>query len=220
LGTLPLDADWFKAFDPHTRFSFDWSTDSLPNKKRSFHFNRSDLDSLLSSQSGVFKHFGIDEDFTYSFQMPDDREFSFRVHPFPKGFSLDSFPGKDRFEFNEEDYELREERTGRGSKYIITRKNHPRHRPGSVDKNTSSVKNLKVTSRTAGLIEVGFYLPTRGDAEIRVTDIQGKEIIREKLKEAEGSYSRQFNLGEKPSGTYLVTVTQHKDGQVQRVKIP
>jgi hypothetical protein len=217
---LSLDADRLKAFDPPTRFSLDWSTDSLPNKKRSFYFNRSDSDSLLASLRGVFKHYDTNDDFTYSFRMPDNRDFSFRVHPFPPGFSFDNFPGKDRLEFNEEDYELKEQRTDRGRKYIITRKNHPRHRPGSADKNTSSVKNLKVTSGTAGLIDVGFYLPTKGDAEIRVTDIQGKEVFREKLKEAEGSYSRQINLGKKPSGTYFVTVTQHKDGQALRVKIP
>lgn len=218
-SNLPLDSAWSKAFDPHTRFSFDWSTDSLPNQKHSFRFNRSDADSLLSNLRGVFKHFDADNDFAYSFQMPDERAFSFRVHPFPPDFSL-PFPGKDRFEFNEEDYALKEQRTDRGRKYIITRKTTPRHRPESADKHTSSVKNLQVTAGTAGLVDVDFYLPTKGDAEIRVTDIQGKEVFKEKLKVAEGRYSRQLNLGKKPSGTYFVTVTQHQDGQVQRVKIP
>jgi len=198
----------------------DWSSDSLPTKKHSFHFNRSDADSLLSNLRGVFKHFGTDDDFTYSFQMPNDGDFSFRVNPFPQGFSFDNFPGKDRFDFNEEDYGLREHRTDRGRKYIITRKNHPRHRPGSADKNKSSVKDLKVSSSTAGLIDVAFSLPIKGDTEIRVTDIQGKEVFREKLKETEGNYSRQINLGKRSSGTYFVTVTQHNDGQVQRVRTP
>jgi hypothetical protein len=217
LGDLNTDFDWSNEFDSNHRFSFDWFTDSLPERKGFFHFNQSDFDSLLSRKQDTFGNFSFDNNFLYSFQMPDVQPFPFKRDSFSKGFSFDALPSSDRFEFDKDDYELEEQKTRRGRKYIITRKKHSGDQNESEEKRPPSVTNLKVSPGAVGVINLSFYLPSQGDVSIRVTDTQGKEVFSEKLKEAKGSYSRQLNLSRKSGGTYFVTVTQHKDGQVQRV---
>jgi hypothetical protein len=220
LGNVKPGFDWSKAFNFPNRFSFDWFTDSLPERKGFFLFNQSGFDSLLSRQQDAFGNFGIDGNFSYSFQMPDTQAFPFKINPFSHGFSFDAIPGRDRFEFDADDFELEEQKNSQGRKYIIKRKKHFADQGENKGKHSSSVRNLKVTPGAGGVIDLSFYLPAQGDVVIRVTDTQGKEVFSEKLKEAKGSYSRQLDLRKKPAGTYFVTVTQHKDGQVQSVTIP
>jgi hypothetical protein len=69
---------------------------------------------------------------------------------------------------------------------------------------TSGVLNLEFTSDA---------LPTT----VKVFDISGKEIYNEELKDFDGSYKNEINLGQVSKGTLMVTITQN--GKIYTEKI-
>jgi Secretion system C-terminal sorting domain len=70
-----------------------------------------------------------------------------------------------------------------------------------------------------GMLNIRFNAPQKGDVIISITDITGKQVANEKIKDLEGRYLGQIALKDKVMGTYFLTVTQGNDGSVRRVVI-
>jgi len=70
-----------------------------------------------------------------------------------------------------------------------------------------------------GKLNVRFEAPEKGNITISVTDVNGKEISSEQIKDFSGLYLGQVDLKKSGSGVYFVRVTQSNDGAVRRVKV-
>lgn len=68
-------------------------------------------------------------------------------------------------------------------------------------------------------LNLKFYTPEKGDVNIIVTDINGKEIGSQKFKDFQGEFMGQVELKKNTKGTVFVTVTQGEDGTAKRVVI-
>jgi len=91
---------------------------------------------------------------------------------------------------------------------------------GTTSSRTVKALNAYPNQPSNGRLNITFQTPEKGDVTIVVTDVEGKEVAREKVKDFFGKYMGQVELkrgGEK--GTYFVTVSQAGDGAVRRVVI-
>jgi hypothetical protein len=70
-----------------------------------------------------------------------------------------------------------------------------------------------------GKLNVEFNAPEKGNVTIAVTDVNGKEIASEQVKDFQGDYLGQIDLKKAGSGVYFLRVTQGNDGAVRRVKV-
>ena len=70
-----------------------------------------------------------------------------------------------------------------------------------------------------GKINVRFNAIQKGDVIIAVTDVNGKEIASESVKNFEGKYMGQIDLKKSGNGIYFVRVVQNGDGLVMRVEV-
>jgi hypothetical protein len=70
-----------------------------------------------------------------------------------------------------------------------------------------------------GKLNVRFKAPEKGNITISVTDVNGKEISSEQIKDFSGLYLGQVDLKKSGPGVYFVRVTQSNDGAVRRVKV-
>jgi hypothetical protein len=91
---------------------------------------------------------------------------------------------------------------------------------GTTSSRTVKALHAYPNQPSNGRLNITFQTPEKGDVTIVVTDVEGKEVAREKVKDFFGKYLGQVELkrgGEK--GTYFVTVSQGNDGAVRRVVI-
>ena len=70
-----------------------------------------------------------------------------------------------------------------------------------------------------GKINVRFNALQKGDVVISVTDVYGKEIASESVKNFQGKYLGQVDLKKAGNGIYFVRVVQNGDGLVMRVEV-
>jgi hypothetical protein len=86
---------------------------------------------------------------------------------------------------------------------------------------SKTVKSLKAypNKPSNNKLNVRFYSPEKGDITISVTDVKGKEVGSEKVKDFQGEYMGQINLKSDIKGTLFVTVTQGEDGAVRRIVV-
>ena len=68
-------------------------------------------------------------------------------------------------------------------------------------------------------LNLKFHAPVKGDVNIIVTDINGKEVGSQKFKDFQGDFMGQVDLKKNVKGTVFVTVTQGEDGTSKRVVI-
>jgi hypothetical protein len=222
------DNNFLKGRDHHDQFFFNFPADSA--HKHFFHYRQSDFDSLTKEQKELFRNFRIDFDDEMAYAFPFDAPHpplppmpprgGFHHSPFPplppfshaEGYS---FP--ERFEFDEKEYDVKEQKTDQGKKYLITPKRRAERWDSFSENTSSSIQHLRFSSTERGIFNLSFYLPSKGNVLIRVTDTQGKAVVEEKLKDATGNYTHQLNLSKQPAGTYFVAITQNKDGLVERI---
>ena len=69
------------------------------------------------------------------------------------------------------------------------------------------------------VLNVSFEAPEKGDVTITVSDVSGKQVAQEKVKDFEGNYVGQVSLKNVEKGTLFINVTQGKDGATKRVII-
>ena len=70
-----------------------------------------------------------------------------------------------------------------------------------------------------GKLNVRFKAPTKGNVTIAVSDVNGKEIATETVKDFQGDYLGQIDLKKASAGIYFLRVTQGNDGAVRRVEV-
>ena len=70
-----------------------------------------------------------------------------------------------------------------------------------------------------GKLNVRFHAPEKGLVTISVSDVDGKELAKEQIKDFEGDFVGQIDIKKASSGIYFVRVTQGNDGAVRRVKV-
>jgi hypothetical protein len=70
-----------------------------------------------------------------------------------------------------------------------------------------------------GKLNVRFTAPTKGNVSIAVSDVNGKEIANETVKDFQGDYLGQIDLKKAGAGVYFLRVTQGTDGAVKRVEV-
>jgi hypothetical protein len=70
-----------------------------------------------------------------------------------------------------------------------------------------------------GKLNVRFKAPEKGNVTISVTDVNGKEIASEQIKDFSGLYLGQIDVKKSGAGVYFVRVTQSNDGMVRRVQV-
>jgi hypothetical protein len=70
-----------------------------------------------------------------------------------------------------------------------------------------------------GKLNVRFKAPEKGNVTISVTDVNGKEITSEQIKDFSGLYLGQIDVKKSGAGVYFVRVTQSNDGAVRRVLV-
>ena len=86
---------------------------------------------------------------------------------------------------------------------------------------SKTVKALKIYPNKPfdNKLNLKFHAPEKGDINVIVTDINGKEIGSQKFKDFQGDFMGQVDLKKNIKGTVFVTVTQGEDGTVKRVVI-
>ena len=86
---------------------------------------------------------------------------------------------------------------------------------------SKTIHGLKATPNKPfnGKISVKFNAPEKGNVTIAVTDVNGKEIASELVKDFQGKYLGQIDLKKAGAGVYFLRVTQGNDGAVRRIKV-
>jgi hypothetical protein len=70
-----------------------------------------------------------------------------------------------------------------------------------------------------GKISVDFNAPEKGTVTISVTDVNGKELANEQIKDFQGDYLGQVDIKKAGAGVYFIRVSQGADGAVRRIKV-
>jgi hypothetical protein len=86
---------------------------------------------------------------------------------------------------------------------------------------SKTVKALKIYPNKPfdNKLNLKFFAPEKGDINVTVTDINGKEVGSQKIKDFQGDFMGQVDLKKNVKGTIFVTVTQGEDGTAKRVVI-
>ena len=86
---------------------------------------------------------------------------------------------------------------------------------------SKTVKALKIYPNKPfdNKLNLKFHAPEKGDVNVIVTDINGKEVGSQKFKDFQGDFMGQVDLKKSVKGTIFVTVTQGEDGTSKRVVI-
>lgn len=70
-----------------------------------------------------------------------------------------------------------------------------------------------------GVFTLAFDLAQQGDTQLRIVDIQGKEVYQETLQDFTGHYEKQMDLSSEPAGTYILSITQNGKRLAEKVII-
>jgi len=86
---------------------------------------------------------------------------------------------------------------------------------------SKTVKALKIYPNKPfdNKLNLKFNAPEKGDVNVIVTDINGKEVGSQKIKDFQGDFMGQVDLKKNVKGIVFVTVTQGEDGTAKRVVI-
>lgn len=89
------------------------------------------------------------------------------------------------------------------------------------EKGSKTIQSLsgKQNQPFNGKLNVRFNAPQKGNVTIAVSDVNGKEIATESVKDFQGDYLGQIDLKKAAAGVYFLRVTQGNDGAVRRVEI-
>jgi len=116
------------------------------------------------------------------------------------------------------------------SKSFSVEMDEPMGRPGmrlkklkkwAEEKGSKSIQGLsgKQNQPFNGKLNVRFKAPEKGNVTIAVSDVNGKEIATESVKDFQGNYLGQIDLKKAAAGIYFLRVTQGNDGAVRRVEV-
>jgi Skp family chaperone for outer membrane proteins len=90
---------------------------------------------------------------------------------------------------------------------------------GSVD-NKVEMENMKLyPNPNDGKFNLNFNLKNKGDAEVTVYDMQGKQVYNEKLPNFTGEYNKPIDISSNAKGIYFVKIQQGKHTQVKKISL-
>lgn len=70
-----------------------------------------------------------------------------------------------------------------------------------------------------GKFNLNFTLNNKGDAEVVVYDMQGKQVYSEKLPNFQGEYNKPIDISSNAKGIYFVKILQGKHTQVKKISL-
>ena len=79
--------------------------------------------------------------------------------------------------------------------------------------------HIKPNAPFNGKLNVHFTAPNKGNVVISVSDLNGKELASEQIKDFQGDYLGQIDIKKAAKGVYFIRVVQGEDGAVRRVKV-
>ena len=90
---------------------------------------------------------------------------------------------------------------------------------GNVD-NKVEMDNMKLyPNPNDGKFNLNFSLKNKGDAEITVYDMQGKQVYNENLPNFSGEYKKPIDISSNAKGIYFVKIQQGKHTQVKKISL-
>ena len=86
---------------------------------------------------------------------------------------------------------------------------------------SATIKALRIQPNAPfnGKFNVHFNAPEKGTVTISVSDVTGKELSTDQIKDFQGDYLGQVDIKKSAKGVYFIRVTQGSDGAVRRVKV-
>ena len=95
------------------------------------------------------------------------------------------------------------------------------HKGISADQGSKTIQGLKATPNKPfnGKISVKFNAPEKGNVNISILDVNGKELANEQIKDFQGEYLGQVDIKKASTGVYFIRVSQGADGAVRRIKV-
>jgi hypothetical protein len=89
------------------------------------------------------------------------------------------------------------------------------------DQGSKTIQGLKATPNKPfnGKISVKFNAPEKGNVNISILDVNGKELANEQIKDFQGDYLGQVDIKKAGTGVYFIRVSQGADGAVRRIKV-
>ncbi len=90
---------------------------------------------------------------------------------------------------------------------------------GAVDNKLAIDKMTMNPNPSNGKFDLNFNLKNKGDAEVTVFDMQGKQVYNEKLSGFQGEYKKSIDLSNNQKGIYFIKIQQDKHTQVKKVII-
>lgn len=95
------------------------------------------------------------------------------------------------------------------------------HKGMLADQGSKTIHGLKATPNKPfnGKISVKFNAPEKGNVNISILDVNGKELANEQIKDFQGDYLGQVDIKKAGAGVYFIRVSQGVDGAVRRIKV-
>jgi hypothetical protein len=95
------------------------------------------------------------------------------------------------------------------------------HKGILADQASKTIHGLKATPNKPfnGKISVKFNAPEKGNVNISILDVNGKELANEQIKDFQGDYLGQVDIKKAGAGVYFIRVSQGADGAVRRIKV-
>jgi hypothetical protein len=62
---------------------------------------------------------------------------------------------------------------------------------------------------TEGKFRLEFFLPERGQTQIQIFDMQGREVLTENLGNFQGAYKEEIDISDLSQGAYILNITQN-----------
>lgn len=88
---------------------------------------------------------------------------------------------------------------------------------GTTDGKLNIEKMNFYPNPNTGRFNLSFNLPEKGDAEINIMNMDGKNVYKEKLTSFSGNYDKEIDISKNAKGVYFVKVEQGKHSQVKKI---
>jgi hypothetical protein len=90
---------------------------------------------------------------------------------------------------------------------------------GNVD-NKVEMENMKLyPNPNDGKFNLNFNLKNKGDAEVTVYNVEGKQVYSEKLPDFQGEYNKPIDISNNAKGIYFVKIQQGDHTQVKKISL-
>lgn len=170
---------------------------------------------LKNGKKGTFRYKN-DKGQTFEKDLNFDQDFTFNFDDLDKlneNFNHDELIGSLR-------PMIKNFKRGRGQDFMTFRDNGDEFNP-FMSNESKTVKALRVYPNNPfnSKLNIKFVTPEKGDVTITITDVTGKEVGTEKIKDFQGEYLGQIEVKKNAKGTLFVTVVQGEDGTVKRVVV-